>query len=426
MRPIIQLALDILEIDRGIQIAKEALEGGIDWIEVGTPLIKSEGMNAVRLLRKEFPENTLLADMKIADTGAIEVEMAAKAGADIVMILGEADDATIADAVQSARKYGIRLMADLMNVENPLSRAKELEELGINIINIHYGIDQQMTGKTPVNLVEQIVEQVTIPVAAAGGLDVESAAKVVNAGAGIVIIGGNIIRSDNVTEAAANIRESVDNPKIMPENRRSTNEQIIALFNETSTPNISDAMHRKGAMRDIHPLVPDVKIVGKAVTVQTFEGDWAKTVEAIEEAEEGDVIVIYNGSSNVAPWGGLASLSCINRGIAGVVIDGAVRDIDEIRNLKFPLFASNIVPNAGDPKGFGEINAEIRCGGQIVKPGDYIIGDDNGVVVVPKERAYEISRRANEVRKTEMRLYDEIKRGSTLSEILKLKKWEKY
>ncbi|MDK2892160.1 3-hexulose-6-phosphate synthase [Methanohalophilus sp.] len=426
MRPIIQLALDILEIERGIQIANEALNGGIDWIEVGTPLIKSEGMNAVRVLRREFPENTLLADMKIADTGAIEVEMAAKAGADIVMILGEADNSTITDAVESARKYGIRLMADLMNVDDPITRAKELEEFGIDIINIHCGIDQQMTGKTPVDIVSQIVEQVSIPVAAAGGLDAENAARAVKAGAEIVIVGGYIIRSDNVTLAASRIRNSVDNLEITPETILSTHEQIISLFRNTSTPNISDAMHRKGAMCNIHPLIPGVKMVGKAITVQTFEGDWAKTVEAIDEAEEGDVIVIYNGSSHIAPWGGLASLSCLNKGIAGVVIEGAVRDIDEIRKLKFPVFTSNIVPNAGEPKGFGEINAEIQCGGQVVKPGDYIIGDDNGVVAVPKEKAYEIARRANEVKKTEMRLYDEIKRGSTLSEILKLKKWEKY
>jgi 3-hexulose-6-phosphate synthase/6-phospho-3-hexuloisomerase len=149
-------------------------------------------------------------------------------------------------------------------------------------------------------------------------------------------------------------------------------------------------------------------------------------VEAIDEAERGDVIVIYNGSSHVAPWGGLASLSCLSRGVAGVVIDGAVRDIDEIRKLGFPVFASAIVPNAGDPKGFGEINAEIRCGGQTVRPGDYIVGDDSGVVVVPKERAYEIARRATEVHKNELRIYEEIRRGSTLSEVMQLKKWEKH
>jgi len=72
------------------------------------------------------------------------------------------------------------------------------------------------------------------------------------------------------------------------------------------------------------------------------------------------------------------------KGIAGIVIDGAVRDVDEIRRMKFPVFARYVVPNAGEPKGFGEINAEIRCGGQEVKPGDWIIGDDNGVLVVQR------------------------------------------
>ena len=90
-----------------------------------------------------------------------------------------------------------------------------------------------------------------------------------------------------------------------------------------------------------------------------------------------------DGCVHVAPWGELATLSCIQRGIAGVVIDGAARDIDDIRAMKFPLFARAVVPNAGEPKGFGEINAEIQCCGQYIRPGDWIVGDESGVVVIP-------------------------------------------
>ena len=72
---------------------------------------------------------------------------------------------------------------------------------------------------------------------------------------------------------------------------------------------------------------------------------------------------------HIAPWGELATLSCMKKGLSGVVIDGAVRDVDDIRAMKFPVFAKAIVPNAGEPKGFGEINAEIQCGGQSVCPG---------------------------------------------------------
>jgi 3-hexulose-6-phosphate synthase / 6-phospho-3-hexuloisomerase len=376
-------------------------------------------------MRKAFPDRTILADMKTVDTGAMEVEMAAKAGADIVIVLGSADDSTLLDALRSAHKYGVRLMADLISAPDPVKRATELEALGVDYVNVHIGIDQQMTGKDPVSLLRDISERVTVQLAVAGGLDANSAVQAVKAGARIVIVGGNITRSDNVTEAARKIRQSVDSPEAVEiQNVGTVDEEIREILKEVSTSNISDAMHRKGAMKGIHPLVRG-KVVGTAVTVQAFPGDWAKTVEAIDIAKKGDVIVIYNGSKDIACWGGLATLSSLNKGIAGVVIEGAVRDIDEIETLGLPIYTSNTVPNAGDPKGFGEINAEITCGGQTVKPGDYIVGDESGVVVIPAERAYELARRAKEVNKTEKRLFDEIRRGGTLSEILELKKWEK-
>jgi 3-hexulose-6-phosphate synthase/6-phospho-3-hexuloisomerase len=99
--------------------------------------------------------------------------------------------------------------------------------------------------------------------------------------------------------------------------------------------------------------------------------------------------------------------------------------VDDIKRIKFPAFASASVPNAGDPKGMGEINAEITCGGLKVRPGDWIVGDDNGVMVVPAERAYEVARRAMEVKKTEDRVRTEIERGKTLAQVMDLYKWEK-
>ncbi len=401
------------------------MEGGVDWIEVGTPLIKSEGMEAVRVLKKAFPQKIILADMKVTDTGAIEVEMASKAGADIVMVLAGADDSTIIEAVKAAKKYGVKIMADLISVPDPILRSEELEKMGVDYINVHAGIDEQMVGKDPLDIISDIVSVVSIPIAAAGGLDAVGCARAVRAGAKIVIVGGNIIRSADVYASSKKIRESVDSPSVVMVSKPSQDSEIRKLLFEVSTPNISDAMHRKGVMKDIHPMLKGKKMVGTAVTVQTLGGDWAKPVEAIDMAKEGDVIVIYNGRRDVAPWGGLATLSCLNKGITGVVIDGAVRDIDDISTIGLPVFASSYVPNAGEPKGFGEINAEITCGLQIVKPGDYIVGDDNGVVVIPKENAYEVARRAKEVEKTEKRLFEEIKRGATLSEVMKLKKWEK-
>jgi len=424
--PTLQVALDILDLSRAYAIADETLAGGADWIEIGTPLIKSEGMHAVREIRKRHPEIPIVADMKTSDTGALEVEMAAKAGAAIVCILAEADDAVINEAVRAADLYGVRLMGDMMNVGDPLTRARELEEMGVHIINAHVGIDQQMIGRDSLELLERITGSVSIPVAAAGGLDAARAAQAVAHGAAIVIIGGAIIRSGDVSGSTQKIRSAIDRPVERTVTQVSRDEEIRRMLQIVSSSNVSDAMHRKGAMAGLVRFGGGEKIIGRAVTVQTLAGDWAKPVEAIDRAGAGDVIVINNDrDTTVAPWGELATLSCQNKGVAGVIIDGAVRDLDDIQTMTIPLYARAAVPNAGEPKGFGEINTEIRCCGQTVRPGDWIIGDASGIVVIPKERAYEISRRAVEVYKTEDRLREEIQRGSTLSVVMDLLRWEK-
>lgn len=428
-KPILQVALDLVELKRAVEIAKLALEGGVDWIEVGTPLIKSEGMDAVRTIKKEFKDKTVVADMKTIDTGALEVEMCAKSGADVVIILALSNDSTIAEAIRAARKYGCRIMADLINHPNPVERAKQLEELGVDYINVHVGIDVQMLGYDPHEILKDVVDAVSIPVAVAGGLDAEKASACVALGANIVIVGSNIVKSKDVTASARKIREAIDSAyersKEIRIRKISLDEEIRSILMQVTTPNISDAIHRAKGMEGVKPIVKGKKVVGKAVTVYTMDGDWAKTVEAIDVAGKGDVIVIKCSGDSSAVWGELATRSCMNKGIEGVIIDGAVRDVDDIVKLGFPVFAKKIVPNAGEPKGFGEINVRIVCGGVEVNPGDWIVADDNGVMVVPKQRAYEIARRALEVKKHEDRIRAEIESGKTLAEIVELYKWEK-
>ncbi len=428
-KPILQVALDLVELKRAVEIAKLALKGGADWIEVGTPLIKSEGMNAIRTIKREFKERTIVADMKTIDTGALEVEMCAKSGADVVIILALSNDSTIAEAIRAGRKYGCKVMVDLINHPNPVERAKQLEELGVDYVNVHVGIDVQMLGYDPLEILKDVVDAVSIPVAVAGGLDAERASACVALGADIVIVGSNIVKSKDVTASARKIREAIDSAYAKSREirirRASIDEEIRRILMQVTTPNVSDAMHRARAMEGIKPIVKGRKIVGKAVTVYTMDGDWAKTVEAIDVAGKGDVIVIKCSGDNAAVWGELATRSCMNKGIEGVVIDGAVRDVDDIAKLGFPVFAKKIVPNAGEPKGFGEINVKIICGGVEVNPGDWIVADDNGVMVIPKQRAYEIARRALEVKKHEDRIRAEIESGKTLAEVVELYKWEK-
>ena len=427
MKPILQVALDLLNSDRAITIAKDAVKGGADWLEAGTPLIKSEGMDIVRKLKDTFPDKSLIADMKTMDTGAFETEMASKAGADVVCILAASDNSTIADAIKSARKYGSEIMVDLIGVENKIQRAKELELLGVDYFCIHVGIDEQMIGKDPIKILSSLVKTTNIPIAVAGGLNSKTAVDAVKAGAQVIIVGGAITKAKDVTKATKQIKQAIETQKPVDTTlfKKYDKTQLKEAFSLVSTPNISDAMHKQGAMHDIRPVKPGFRMVGRALTVRTIDGDWAKPVEAIDKAEPGQVIVVDVNGGKTAIWGELATWSAKGKGLAGAVIDGAVRDLDDLVKIDFPIFSRHVSPNAGEPKGFGEIGAEITCGSQTVRNGDWIIGDDSGIVVVPQEIAQEIANRALDVKEHENRIREEIKDGGSLGSVLKLKKWEK-
>ncbi|ODS39570.1 MAG: bifunctional hexulose-6-phosphate synthase/ribonuclease regulator [Candidatus Altiarchaeales archaeon WOR_SM1_86-2] len=424
---VLQLALDFVDLHRAIKVAQET-EEDVDWVEVGTPLIKSEGLDAVRAVKKRFGKKRILADMKTVDTGRVEVEAAAKAGADIVIVLGVADDSTIEECVKAAKNYGCEIMVDLIGSKDIVKRALELEEMGVNYICVHVSIDQQMKGMRFVDELKKLRDQVRVPLAVAGGVNSESAADAVEAGADIIVVGGAIIKAKDAKKAARDIKGAMlTGKKVKTElfKRISTEEEIRKIFGVVSCANISDALHRQRALKDMKTVTPDVKMVGKAITVRTYPGDWAKPVEAIDLAKEGDVIVIDAGGMEPAVWGELASESCVKKGISGAVINGAVRDTEEIKKLKFPVFAKIITPNAGEPRGFGEIGTPIEIDGAMIRNGDWITGDNDGVVIIPREDVVEAANRAMDVLEKENRIRGEIREGSTLSEVCRLKKWEK-
>ncbi len=428
MRPVLQVALDLMHLKRALEIASEAVEGGADWIEAGTPLIKSEGADALRELKRAFPGHVIVADMKTMDVGSFEVEIAAKAGADVISVLGLADDGTIREAVLTARQYGAQVMVDLIGTGDRAQRAREVESLGASLVCLHVGIDEQMKGgSAPTDLVRQVSDAVGVPVAVAGGITSETAPALLGAGASIIIVGGSIIKAQDVAGAARRVKEAMATGEGLAAatSKKYGAEDVATALSKVSTCNIADAMHKAGVMKNIVPRISHgTRMIGRALTVQTSKGDWAKPVEAIDRAQEGDVLVIDVGGSDIAVFGELAAWSCRSKGVEGVVIDGAVRDVDSLYEMRFPAFSRHIAPNAGEPKGYGGIGHEIICGEQLVRTGDWIVGDESGVVVIPQERAVEIANRAVDVAEREDRIREEIKRGGTLSKVQELEKWE--
>ncbi|MDP7035240.1 MAG: DUF561 domain-containing protein [Planctomycetota bacterium] len=423
----LQLALDFITLRRALKVADEAVAAGVQILEAGTPLIKSEGLESIRALRARFPNHSIVADLKTMDAGRIEVEAAAKAGANVAMVLGGASDSTILECVEVARNYGVQIGVDLLGVPNPVERAIQISQWGVHYINIHCPIDDQMRAMDPFETLRKVSQAVEVPIMVAGGINSETAPKAAESGASVVIVGGAITKAEDARKATETILRAIETG--VPEStnlfkRRST-ENLRELLEQVSSANLSDAMHRSGDIPGVIPLQEGTRIIGPAVTVRTYPGDWAKPVQALEQCQEGDVLVVDAAGVGPAIWGELASESALQRKVNGIICYGGVRDIDCIRDIGFQCFGSMITPTAGEPKGFGEINVPIRIENVLIEPGDWIVGDDSGVVRVPRSKAVEIANRGMDVLEQENRLRREIRQASTLSEVAELLRWEK-
>ncbi|MBN2533907.1 MAG: orotidine 5'-phosphate decarboxylase [Spirochaetales bacterium] len=424
----LQVALDFVDLHRAIDVAQKASEGGADYIEAGTPLIKSEGLNSIRKLRDLFPDKTIIADMKTMDAGKIEAEAAAKAGANIITVLGTATMNTIRECVETGHHYGIKVAVDLLGVRDPFPLIKKYRELGVAWIDVHCAIDAQMEGKDPLEQLKLIRKETDLIVAVAGGLNSETAAFAVEAGADVIIVGGAITKAIDVKKAAEAIKQAMNTCKPVETTlfKRTGEADLRRILTMVRTSNISDGTHRLPCLYGIKQLIKGTHICGPAVTVRTIPGDWAKPVEAIDVAKQGEVIVINAYGQPPAIWGELASESAKNKGIAGIVVNGAVRDTGDIRKLNFPVWTKLVVSEAGDPHGLGEINTPVTISGQKIEPGDWIVADDDGVMVLPGDRVVEMANRAADVLEAENRIRQEIKDlNSTLAKVVDLKKWEK-
>lgn len=212
MSTLLQVALDLIELEKAITIAKQAVKAGADIIEAGTPLIKSEGMRAVKTLRNTFREKTIVADMKTMDVGWLEAELAISSGANIVTVMALAPVETIISAVEKAHELGGEVMVDLMNVNEPLKKCLELKRLGVDYVCLHVGIDVQRKLKvTAADLADkafQIKSETGLKVAVAGGIN-EKTARIFAGKVDIVIVGGAIIKSKNPYETTLKILKSL-------------------------------------------------------------------------------------------------------------------------------------------------------------------------------------------------------------------------
>src|SRR5437868_7003439 len=219
MRPIVQISLDVTDREEALATAAMALRAGVDWLEAGTPLILAEGLHGVRALRSAFPKTPIVADLKTMDGGYLEAEMMAKAGATHVVVMARAHPATIKQVVQAGKDFGVKVMGDNLGCPSMADGAKLIEDLGCDYVIHHIGYDERRDPEvqaaygggmpSPLDELAQVVQAVSIPVQAVGGLSIEQAIACPQYGAPLVVLGAPLTVDADAFKTAAGDLEGI-------------------------------------------------------------------------------------------------------------------------------------------------------------------------------------------------------------------------
>lgn len=206
----LQLAIDLLNKEDAAELANK-VKDHVDIVEIGTPIVINEGLPAVQHLNDNVDGVKVLADLKIMDAADYEVSQAVKFGADIVTILGVAEDASIKAAVDEAHKHGKQLLVDMIAVQDLEKRAKDLDDLGADYIAVHTGYDLQAEGQSPLESLRKVKSVISnSKVAVAGGIKPDTIKDIVVENPDLIIVGGGIANADDPVEAAKQCRAAIE------------------------------------------------------------------------------------------------------------------------------------------------------------------------------------------------------------------------
>ncbi|TWJ41467.1 3-hexulose-6-phosphate synthase [Bacillus licheniformis] len=186
------------------------VEEYIDIVEIGTPVVINEGLRAVKEMKDAFPNLKVLADLKIMDAAGYEVMKASEAGADIITILGAAEDMSIKGAVEEAKAQGKKILVDMIGIKDIESRAAELDELGVDYICVHTGYDLQAIGQNSfadLMTIKNVVKNAKTAIA--GGIKLDTLPEVVKLKPDLIIVGGGIANQDDKAAAAAKMKQMI-------------------------------------------------------------------------------------------------------------------------------------------------------------------------------------------------------------------------
>lgn len=399
MQPKLQVTLDFLHLENALFCAEQCISGGAEIIEISSLLIKNTGFNSIKIFSERFPKTPIIADLKTIFSDEIEIKAVAEAGATGITVSGAISEANWKKCIEKTKKYSIEVYLDFRGIspfflKNKISNCKDAHTIIIDK-DSNYSI-----------LIPEIIQFVP-SISINGIMKAEEIETAVMLGTETFISVFKEQDSNNIKEKVKSLLEALKKIDIpVKDSCVMHNEQTLVNLFELATPGQLCKAHTDSALiKNIFPIQRFTKIIGRASTIRVYPGSQKAITQHILETPENHIIVIDARGNEPATWGILETELAIRKKIQGVIVYGAITDVNAIRERSFPCYTTSITAIAGIEDVKALYNIPIQIGTTTIQSNDWIIGDDSGVVCIPSKNAFSIANEAYD-RAKEKREYE--------------------
>ncbi|NUM35415.1 MAG: hypothetical protein HUU50_12770 [Candidatus Brocadiae bacterium] len=400
------VSLDFLHLENALFYAEQSIAGGIDFLEIGSLLLKNTGFNSVRIFKERFPSLKIVCDLKILQPQILEIEAASKSQIFAITISGAISEQNYQICLDMAQKNSLKAYLDFRGcapcvVQNALSLIPRADAVIIDFFpqNQSISLFQQISSMTdtPIFLQPSSLDENTLkgPLGFASMLVVPIQESTSSISKEIISKAKNIL---NKIESQGEVSQKEYNEQTLREKLR-----------KISTVHICEVYRKPIFLEKVYPLHRFTKILGRAYTLRVWPGEQKQVIQYLMEIPEQSILVVdAGGTQGNAVWSCLATEIAMKRKLSGAVVYGSISDVPYIRQKGFPCYAAALTAIPGQEENTASYNIPLTLGNVTIQPGDWMIGDDNGIVCIPSMQAFAIVDNAFELAKSRESILEEL------------------
>lgn len=414
------VSLDCLHLENALFYAEQAISAGLDILEISSNLLNKTGLHNIQIFRDKFADTFLLADVKMICATQQEMKTIVDFGANAITVCGATDFENWQQVLSIAQEHNLQVFLDFRGFATAIIEQQMPLIQTADYILLGFG----SAPKSMLSLLAEIASHSKTSIAASNLEDLDTIADFVTLRVNIIALKYGDGNRKDIKEVILKYRNhleqvSQDIPDISP--RMYSEQMLIHKLQQVSPGTICELSNMPVFLDKVYPLHRFTKIVGRVVTLKVWPGAQLAVLDFLLEVPENSIVVVDSGGdASCAIWNALATEIAMKRNLLGVVIYGAITDVNAIRSKGFPCYIHSLTTVPGHAQPQAQKNVTVAIGNVSINSGDWIMGDDSGAICIPDKNIFGIVEKALELGEYREQVLQKIEQTTDTTELSEL------